>query len=191
MKTCRILFITLIAATASCSQKKEPVKLAEAPVYVGVIDNVYPRHGYVLVRLNNAPPPEGTVLISQSPEDSAQSRIANLVVSAERLGNLRVPADIRSGTAEKGDLVFLYKNLAPPQQQSDITEPEETMDPASVETVPAPPKDQAPPQQVEDDGMDTPSPSEQSLDDLLKNIPATLKEAEEQDAGGKAAPLPN
>lgn len=187
MKTAHLPYVISALMIASCSQDK-PAQRTETPTYVGVIDNVYEKHGYALVRLNGSPPPEGTVLISQSTEESAQPRVANLVVSAERLGNLRVPADIRSGTAEKGDLVFLYKNLAPQAKE----EQEENNEPITPD-MPAPspifPPTPLPP--AEDDAADTPAPPEPPSDDPLKNIPATLKEAEERDTAGKTIVLPN
>lgn len=101
---------------ASCSQQVQPVKKAgRSPVYVGKVERVYPRHNYVLIALAGTVYEPGTVLISQSAGSGENRRVANLIVTEERMGRTRIPADIRSGTAEKGDLVFLYQNLAAPE----------------------------------------------------------------------------
>ncbi|WPX39934.1 hypothetical protein QET93_010355 [Akkermansia sp. N21116] len=114
---CAALFL------ASCSQEpKEAEKTVSTPVYVGKVDHVYKNYNYVLIRLFGAVPEAGTTLISQSPEGEASSRIANLVVTAERIGRLRVPADIRSGSVEEGDIVFRYQNLAEPESREQTSD---------------------------------------------------------------------
>lgn len=123
--TVKRMFIpaALLAALflASCSQEPEKVKVVRTPMYIGKVDHVYKNYKYVLIRLFGAAPETGTTLISQPPDGDTNTRIANLVVTAERLGKLRVPADIRSGSVEEGDIVFLYRNLSEPesQEQSD------------------------------------------------------------------------
>ncbi len=102
---------------ASCSQEPKVEKPVRTPVYVGKIDRVYKNYNYVLIRLFGAVPETGMTLISQPPEGNASTRIANLVVTAERIGKLRVPADIRSGSVEEGDIVFRYQNLATPESR--------------------------------------------------------------------------
>lgn len=172
----------VIAFLASCSREK-PVVRIETPAFIGVVDNVYARQNYVLVRLAGSPPPEGTVLISQSPQGEEQPRVANLVVTAERLGNLRVPADIRSGLARKGDLVFLYKNLEAPVAAEQQDEPL-----VDIVTPPLNPSPEVPPApSPEVPGADAPvkpavvSPEgkrqDQSIEDMLNNIPGTYEEA--------------
>lgn len=49
-------------------------------------------------------------------------RVANLIVTEERMGRARIPADIRSGAVEAGDLVFLYRNLAVPESTGKMDE---------------------------------------------------------------------
>lgn len=110
---------------ASCSQQVQPVKKApRPPVYVGKVEQVYPTHNYVLIALAGNVYEPGTVLISQSPGLEENRRVANLIVTEERLGRTRIPADIRSGAVEAGDLVFLYRNLAAPESSAKKDDPD-------------------------------------------------------------------
>ena len=98
----RILSLPALAAFvllgASCSQQVRPVKkTARPPVYVGKVEQVYPSHNYVLIALAGNIYEPGTVLISQSPGREENRRVANLIVTEERMGRARIPADIRSG----------------------------------------------------------------------------------------------
>lgn len=92
------------------------------PVYVGKVEQVYPNHHYVLIALAGNVYEPGTVLISQSPGREEKCRVANLIVTEERMGRARIPADIRSGAVEAGDLVFLYRNLAVPESTGKMDE---------------------------------------------------------------------
>ncbi len=120
-----------VLLAASCSQQVQPVKKAgRSPVYVGKVERVYPRHNYVLIALAGTVYEPGTVLISQSAGSGENRRVANLIVTEERMGRTRIPADIRSGTAEAGDLVFLYQNLAAPESSGKTgEEPTDTPEP--------------------------------------------------------------
>ena len=110
---------------ASCSQQVQPVKKAgRSPVYVGKVERVYPRHNYVLIALAGTVYEPGTVLISQSAGSGENRRVANLIVTEERMGRTRIPADIRSGAVEAGDLVFLYRNLAAPESSGKKDNPD-------------------------------------------------------------------
>lgn len=110
---------------ASCSQQVQPAKKASRPpVYVGRVEQVYPTHNYVLIALAGNVYEPGTVLISQSPGVEENRRVANLIVTEERLGRARIPADIRSGAVEAGDLVFLYRNLAAPESSGKKDDPD-------------------------------------------------------------------
>lgn len=127
----RFLPLPLLAACAllavSCSQQVQPVKKApRPPVYVGKVEQVYPTHNYVLIALAGNVYEPGTVLISQSPGLEENRRVANLIVTEERLGRTRIPADIRSGAVEAGDLVFLYRNLAAPESSAKKDDPDHT-----------------------------------------------------------------
>jgi len=124
----RIVSLPVLAALvllgASCSQQvQQPVKkTAPPPVYVGKVEQVYPNHHYVLIALAGNVYEPGTVLISQSPGWEEKCRVANLIVTEERMGRARIPADIRSGAVEAGDLVFLYRNLAVPESSGKMDE---------------------------------------------------------------------
>lgn len=123
----RIVSLPVLAALvlgASCSQQvQQPVKkAAPPPVYVGKVEQVYPNHHYVLIALAGNVYEPGTVLISQSPGREEKCRVANLIVTEERMGRARIPADIRSGAVEAGDLVFLYRNLAVPESSGKMDE---------------------------------------------------------------------
>ena len=125
----RILSLPALAAFvllgASCSQQVRPVKkTARPPVYVGKVEQVYPSHNYVLIALAGNIYEPGTVLISQSPGREENRRVANLIVTEERMGRARIPADIRSGAVEAGDLVFLYRNLAAPESSGKKDNPD-------------------------------------------------------------------
>lgn len=127
----RFLPLPLLAACAllavSCSQQVQPVKkVPRPPVYVGKVEQVYPTHNYVLIALAGNVYEPGTVLISQSPGLEENRRVANLIVTEERLGRTRIPADIRSGAVEAGDLVFLYRNLAAPESSAKKDDPDHT-----------------------------------------------------------------
>ena len=129
----RIVSLPVLAAFvvlgASCSQQvQQPVKKAvPPPVYVGKVEQVYPNHHYVLIALAGNVYEPGTVLISQSPGREEKCRVANLIVTEERMGRARIPADIRSGAVEAGDLVFLYRNLAVPGSSRKEEVPERWM----------------------------------------------------------------
>ena len=124
----RIVSLPVLAAFvvlgASCSQQvQQPVKkAAPPPVYVGKVEQVYPNHHYVLIALAGNVYEPGTVIISQSPGREEKCRVANLIVTEERMGRARIPADIRSGAVEAGDLVFLYRNLAVPESSGKMEE---------------------------------------------------------------------
>ena len=130
-----------VLLAASCSQQVQPVKKAgRSPVYVGKVERVYPRHNYVLIALAGIVYEPGTVLISQSAGSGENRRVANLIVTEERMGRTRIPADIRSGTAEAGDLVFLYQNLAAPESSGKTgEEPTDTPEPGKEITPPVSP----------------------------------------------------
>ena len=130
-----------VLLAASCSQQVQPVKKAgRSPVYVGKVERVYPRHNYVLIALAGTVYEPGTVLISQSAGSGENRRVANLIVTEERMGRTRSPADIRSGTAEAGDLVFLYQNLAVPESSGKTgEEPTDTPEPGKEITPPVSP----------------------------------------------------
>lgn len=143
----RIVSLPVLAALvllgAGCSRQAQPVPVKKSPrppVYVGKVEQVYPDHNYVLIALAGNVYEPGTVLISQSPGREEKRRVANLVVTEERMGRARIPADIRSGAVEAGDLVFLYRNLAAPESSA------RREDPGTPEP------------QTDEDGRDVPPP---------------------------------
>lgn len=104
----RIVSLPVLAAFvvlgASCSQQvQQPVKKAvPPPVYVGKVEQVYPNHHYVLIALAGNVYEPGTVLISQSPGREEKCRVANLIVTEERMGRARIPADIAAALWRRG-----------------------------------------------------------------------------------------
>ena len=174
---------------ASCSQQVQPVKKAgRSPVYVGKVERVYPRHNYVLIALAGTVYEPGTVLISQSAGSGENRRVANLIVTEERMGRTRIPADIRSGTAEKGDLVFLCQNLAAPESSGKTgEEPTDTPEPGKEITPPVSPDGLLPlpgERPAEPEGpADKPSakPGAHSIqDEIMKDldtVPGTLEDS--------------
>lgn len=105
----------------ACSQPAPPApKKVRTPVYVGKVEQKYPGYNYVLIALAGRIYEPGTVLISQSSGIEEGRRVANLIVTNERMGRKCIPADIRSGEVEPGDLVFLYRNLASPNSSVTI-----------------------------------------------------------------------
>ena len=161
-----------VLLAASCSQQVQPVKKAgRSPVYVGKVERVYPRHNYVLIALAGTVYEPGTVLISQSAGSGENRRVANLIVTEERMGRTRIPADIRSGTAEAGDLVFLYQNLAAPESSGKTgEEPTDTPEPGERPAEPEAPADKP-----------SRSPGARSIqDEIMKDldtVPGTLEDS--------------
>lgn len=170
-----------VLLAVSCSQQQvQPVKKpVKSPVYVGRVDRVYPRHNYVLIALAGTVYEPGTVLISQSGNSSEDRRVANLIVTEERMGRTRIPADIRSGTAEPGDLIFLYQDLAAPEPSKEITPP---ISPEGGVTrdglLPLPGQSAEPQAPVQEPaGQDRTSPGREKVLEDLDTVPATLEDS--------------
>ena len=88
-------------------------------MYLGAVHMVDPVQRFALLRIIGPVPRAGATLISH-PADGSTSRIGNLVVSedqSQRRGI--VVADIRSGSVERGDRIFMYRNIS---QQPEPTE---------------------------------------------------------------------
>lgn len=118
----------LLASSCSWFQQQQepqenPKRQEPPPIYLGTIDQVYPEKQFALVRLIAPMPEPGTTLISH-PADGSMGRVGNLSVSAERVDNQRLAADIRGGTVMRGDYVFAYRPLSEPAAKSQET-PEE------------------------------------------------------------------
>ncbi len=165
----RAVGVVGLVLLSSCSQKPEEVapKPRRAPVYIGIVDRVYPRYHYALIRLSSATPTAGTTLISQSPDGETTSRIANLIVTEERLGRLRVPADIRSGSVMPGDIVFRYQNLAEPSPHDAPANPDESTN-APFKEIPSSPNSGS-------DGENSPD----SIPDNASTLPNMPRDATE------------
>ena len=127
----RIVSLPVLAAFvvlgASCSQQvQQPVKKQPLPPYLSWVKvgaGVSPNHHYVLIALAGNVYEPGTVLnLPISGAGRKKCRVANLIVTEERMGRARIPADIRSGAVEAGDLVFLYRNLAVPESSGKMEE---------------------------------------------------------------------
>ncbi len=97
-------------------ETKSEEKKTLPPLHLGAVHQVYPAQKFALLRIIGPIPAPGTTLISH-PADGSTVRIGNLMVSensAPRGGML--VADIRSGSVAGGDRVFLYRNIAPPDE---------------------------------------------------------------------------
>ncbi len=117
-----IVFLVLfcsggVVIWGACSRNQKAPRLAvkTIPMRIGTVTQVYPEHKYVLISLSGKVYPPGTVLISQSSTDGELQRVANLCVSEERLDRRFIPADIRSGSVQVGDLVYLYRGISAPE----------------------------------------------------------------------------
>ena len=97
------------------------------PLHLGAVHQVYPEQGFALLRIIGPLPGPGTILISH-PADGSNTRIGNLVVTADQPSRNRIiVAQIRSGSIVKGDRVFMYRNIAQPEEKTEEeTVPEET-----------------------------------------------------------------
>lgn len=94
-------------------EKKTP-----PPLYLGAVHQVYPAQKFALLRIIGPMPSPGATLITH-PADGSNHRLGNLVVSDNSKPQRgMVVADIRSGTVVSGDRVFLYRNVAPPDEKS-------------------------------------------------------------------------
>ncbi len=120
----RILVYALsVVLCCSCSSwwaqnkpQKPEEKKTPPPLHLGAVQQVYPGQKFALLRIIGPLPGPGTTLISH-PADGSTSRIGNLMVAENsKPRNGMVVADIRSGNVVSGDRVFLYRNVAEPEQ---------------------------------------------------------------------------
>ena len=116
--------VLLVVLCTSCSslwtqnkpKEEETKRKTPPPLHLGAVHQVYPAQKFALLRIIGPMPDPGTTLISH-PMDGSTTRIGNLVVSENsKPRNGMLVADIRSGTVASGDRVFLYRNVAPPEQ---------------------------------------------------------------------------
>lgn len=124
---------TMLLVACSTTQKVE--KTEPPPLYIGTVDRVFPAQNYVLVRLIGPIPQPGMTLITHAPE-GPEVRTANLIVTSERVGNIRIPADIRSGSVLTGDYAFAYRKLgsAPQATNGEVQSPDSATAPEAPKT---------------------------------------------------------
>lgn len=126
----RLLTPLLLAAAllSSCSvlqqqnkdQQQEEERKTPTPLYMGEVHQVYPSQNFALLRIIARPLPQAGETLITHPADGSTARMGNLVVSPDTSPNHdMIAADIRSGTVASGDLVFLYRNIAPPEENND------------------------------------------------------------------------
>lgn len=166
------------------------------PLHLGAVHQVYPEQGFALLRMLGPIPAPGTTLISH-PADGSNDRVGNLCVSnASGSRNGMIAADIRSGTVVKGDRIFLYREIAPPepQEQEDDIPPAPADDSGddtvlTEENTPVTPDAGLPaatpePQQVDttvlpEDNTPAPAPSVSTPDgipDSIRDIPDSIND---------------
>lgn len=120
-------------STAPAEQEENVVP----PLYLGTVHQVYPEQGFVLLRIIGPLPGPGTVLITH-PADGSNTRIGNLMVTSDQpTRNRIIAAEVRSGNLMKGDRVFLYRNIAQPEEKP---ETEETAEPEAPTVIPNAPE---------------------------------------------------
>lgn len=152
--------LAVLAATA-CQNVQEKRHVTEAereaamrktppPMHLGAVHQVFPEKHFALLRIIGPLPQEGAVLITHPP-DGATDRMGNLrVSSAQNSRSNIIAADIRSGTVIKGDRVFMYRTIAPVEDEEEqstgeqSTTGEETPTPATDDTLPEPPAPELP-----------------------------------------------
>lgn len=114
----------------ACSTTQKVEKTEPPPLYIGTVDRVFTAQNYVLVRLIGPIPQPGMTLITHAPE-GPEVRTANLIVTSERVGNIRIPADIRSGSVLTGDYAFAYRKIgsAPQATEGEANTPDSATTP--------------------------------------------------------------
>ena len=144
-------------AAAACQNAQEKRHITEAereaamrktppPLHLGAVHQVFPEKHFALLRIIGPLPQEGAVLITHPP-DGATDRMGNLrVSSAQNSRSNIIAADIRSGTVIKGDRVFMYRTIAPIEDEEEQTPAEEEGTPAAStdETLPEAPQPELP-----------------------------------------------
>ncbi len=160
-----IAIASLALLMGACQQSKPQGKPGDQgkvlpPLHLGAVHQVYPEQGFVLLRIIGPMPKGGTVLITH-PADGSNTRVGNLVVTSDQPArNNIIAADIRSGNVMKGDRVFMYRNIAAPDEkpEEDSSTPATTT-PATPATTPTPaaPTGSTTPAATEED--DTPAES--------------------------------
>lgn len=176
------------------SEQEEKVVIPP-PLHLGAVHQVYPEQGFALLRMLGPVPIPGTTLITH-PADGSNDRVGNLSVSnATGSRNGIIAADIRSGTVFKGDRVFLYREIAPPepQEQDDdvpadadaagddtlITEDNSPIHPDAALPTPEPEPQQVDTTVLPEDTTPAPAPSVNTPDgipDSIRDIPDSIND---------------
>lgn len=176
------------------SEQEEKVVIPP-PLHLGAVHQVYPEQGFALLRMIGPVPAPGTTLISH-PADGSNDRVGNLCVSnATSSRNGIIAADIRSGTVVKGDRIFLYREIAPPepQEQDDdipadadtsgddtvITEDNSPIRPDAAQPTPDPEPQQVDTTVLPEDTTPAPAPSVNTPDgipDSIRDIPDSIND---------------
>ena len=136
-----VLAVSLLCV--GCQQQRQhgssatdtPEQKVLPPLHLGAVHQVYPEQGFALLRIIGPIPSPGTVLISH-PADGSNTRIGNLVVTADQPSRNRIiAAQIRSGSLVKGDRIFMYRNIAQPEEKpEEEVVPTETFLPQEKDT---------------------------------------------------------
>lgn len=176
------------------SEQEEKVVIPP-PLHLGAVHQVYPEQGFALLRMLGPVPAPGTTLISH-PADGSNDRVGNLcVANATGSRNGMIAADIRSGTVVKGDRIFLYREIAPPepQEQDDdipadadtsgddtvITEDNSPIRPDAALPTPEPEPQQVDTTVLPEDTTPAPAPSVNTPDgipDSIRDIPDSIND---------------
>lgn len=147
------MLAALVAAACQSAQDKRHVTEAEReaamrktppPLHLGAVHQVFPEKHFALLRIIGPMPQEGAVLITHPP-DGATDRMGNLrVSSAQNSRSNIIAADIRSGTVIKGDRVFMYRTIAPVEEDEDEQPPAEEETPPADTPLPEAPQPELP-----------------------------------------------
>ncbi len=159
---------------------------AAPPLHLGAVHQVYPEHGFALLRIIGPMPKTGTTLITH-PADGSNSRLGNLSISSQKPTRDRIiAADIRSGTIMQGDRVFLYRNIAQQgaeEEEITVIDAPGAEEPATLPAIPElPAVDNA---LAGDDTIPEPTAANQVETTVL---PTTRPVAPGSDAGAPATP---
>lgn len=104
----------------STQENRSERKKELPPSYLGTVHQVYPSRHFALLRIIAPVALRPGVTLITHPVDGSTSRIGNLVISEQSQPNRHIfVADIRSGSVESGDCVYLYRNIS---QQPDSKE---------------------------------------------------------------------
>ena len=177
--------MTVSLLCVGCQQQRQhggasadtPEEKVLPPLHLGAVHQVYPEQGFALLRIIGPLPGPGTILISH-PADGSNTRIGNLVVTADQPSRNRIiAAQIRSGSIVKGDRVFMYRNIAQPEEKpeeevapTETTLPQENTTPVeSTPVIPTAPQTVLP--KEPEKPQETPEPTKPSTPAIPEDTP--------------------